>query len=71
MNLAIILVYTFFSLFIISYSIVQLSLVYSYLKNRKKIAEQLKEFGHMAEFPHVTVQLPVFNELYVIFCNPT
>ncbi|MGB1040039.1 MAG: cellulose synthase family protein [Flavobacteriales bacterium] len=66
MNLAIILIYTFFSLFIISYSIVQLSLVYSYLKNRKKIAKQLEEFDKMDEFPHVTIQLPVFNELYVI-----
>ena len=66
MNIAIILVYSFFSLFIISYSIVQLSLVYSYLKNRKKIAKHIEEFSDTDEIPVVTVQLPVYNELYVI-----
>ncbi|MEN8957851.1 MAG: cellulose synthase family protein [Flavobacteriales bacterium] len=66
MNLAIIIIYSLFSLFIISYSIVQLSLVFSYLKNRKKIAEHLVEFADTDEIPMVTVQLPVYNELYVI-----
>jgi len=43
-----------------------LGLVYSYLKNRKKIATQLTNFKDNTYFPHVTVQLPVYNELYVI-----
>lgn len=66
MNIAIILVYSFFSMFIIGYSIVQLTLVFSYLKNRKKIATHLEEFSETDEIPVVTVQLPVYNELYVI-----
>ncbi len=66
MNLIIILIYSFFSLFIISYSIVQLSLVISYLKNRKKIASHIEVFSETDEIPYVTVQLPVYNELYVI-----
>jgi cellulose synthase/poly-beta-1,6-N-acetylglucosamine synthase-like glycosyltransferase len=66
MNILLILIYSFFSLFIILYSIVQLSLVYSYLKNRKQIAKELQEFSENTYFPHVTIQLPVFNELYVI-----
>ena len=66
MNLAIILIYSFFSIFIILYSIVQLSLVYSYLKNRKRIAKDLEKFSETEYFPHVTIQLPVYNELYVI-----
>jgi len=66
MNIAILLIYSFFSLFIISYSIVQLSLVFSYLKNRKKIAVHIEEFSDKDEIPFVTVQLPVYNELYVI-----
>ena len=66
MNIAILLIYSFFSLFIISYSIVQLSLVFSYLKNRKKIAVHIEEFSDKDEIPFATVQLPVYNELYVI-----
>ncbi|MFT6152331.1 MAG: cellulose synthase/poly-beta-1,6-N-acetylglucosamine synthase-like glycosyltransferase, partial [Flavobacteriales bacterium] len=44
----------------------QLSLVFSYLKNRKKIAVHIEEFSDKDEIPFVTVQLPVYNELYVI-----
>ena len=66
MNISIIIIYSLFSLFIILYSIVQLSLVLSYLKSRKKIATQLETFSDQNYFPHVTIQLPVYNELYVI-----
>ena len=66
MNIAIIIIYSFFSLFIICYSLVQLSLVYSYLKNRKNIAKQLEKFSKIEEYPNITIQLPVYNELYVI-----
>lgn len=66
MNLTLIIIYSLFTLFIILYSIIQLSLVYSYLKNRKRIAQQLNKFSEIKEFPSVTVQLPVYNELYVI-----
>jgi cellulose synthase/poly-beta-1,6-N-acetylglucosamine synthase-like glycosyltransferase len=38
-------------------------IVYLFLKNRRKAPRPLKRF---TELPRVTVQLPVFNELYVI-----
>src|SRR5678815_906065 len=38
-------------------------IVYLFLKNRRKAPQPLKRFS---ELPRVTVQLPVFNELYVI-----
>lgn len=66
MEIALLIIYSFFAIFILCYSIVQLSLVYSYLKNRKKIAKQLSKIKQIDELPLVTVQLPVFNELYVI-----
>lgn len=57
--------YTLALLFIFLYSIAQAHLVVRYLRDRKKIKNnplQLK--GKF--FPHVTVQLPVYNELYVV-----
>lgn len=66
MSYIIIILYSFFSIFILSYSVVQISLVVSYLRNRRKIAKQLTEVESMTEFPQVTIQLPVYNELYVI-----
>ena len=66
MGVLLLIVYAFFAIFILCYSIVQLSLVYSYLKNRKKIAKQLSSIAQIDELPLVTVQLPVFNELYVV-----
>jgi cellulose synthase/poly-beta-1,6-N-acetylglucosamine synthase-like glycosyltransferase len=38
-------------------------IVYLYLKNKKRIPEPA---GHFNELPRVTVQLPIFNELYVV-----
>ncbi|HEX5175956.1 MAG TPA: glycosyltransferase, partial [Chthoniobacteraceae bacterium] len=38
-------------------------IVYLFLKNRRKAPRPLRKF---TELPRVTVQLPVFNELYVI-----
>lgn len=66
MSLALILIYSLFSLFVVFYSIVQLGLVVSYLKNRKKVTSELSEFAKKPYFPAVTVQLPVYNEMYVI-----
>ena len=66
MSLALIIVYSLFSLFVVFYSIVQLGLVFSYLKNRKKVTSELSQFAKTPYFPHVTVQLPVYNEMYVI-----
>jgi cellulose synthase/poly-beta-1,6-N-acetylglucosamine synthase-like glycosyltransferase len=60
----IILVAYFFCLILVFfYSILQLTLAITYAINRKKIKKQLlleEDF-----VPHVTIQLPMFNELYV------
>jgi cellulose synthase/poly-beta-1,6-N-acetylglucosamine synthase-like glycosyltransferase len=66
MEILLLIIYAIFSIFILLYSIVQLSLVYSYLKNRKKIEKKLSAIKQVGELPFVTIQLPVFNELYVI-----
>lgn len=66
MDILLIILYSVFAIFIFCYSIVQLSLVYTYLKNRKKIVTQFEEIKNLEKLPHVTVQLPVYNELYVI-----
>lgn len=63
--LIVLVLYTLALLFIFLYSIAQAHLVYRYLRDRKKIKNnsiQPKE----NVFPHVTVQLPVYNELYVV-----
>lgn len=66
MSIALILIYSLFSLFVVFYSIVQLGLVISYLRNRKKVSEEISHYAQQPYFPHVTVQLPVYNEMYVI-----
>src|SRR6266446_9398920 len=38
-------------------------IVYLFLKNRKRAPQPL---SHFAELPVVTVQLPLFNEIYVV-----
>lgn len=66
MSILLIFIYSLFSLFVICYSIVQLGLVISYLRNRKKVVKELSLFSQKPNFPVVTIQLPVYNEMYVI-----
>jgi cellulose synthase/poly-beta-1,6-N-acetylglucosamine synthase-like glycosyltransferase len=58
----VVILYGALLLFIFLYSLTQVSLVISYLKNRKHQPTTPKMY---TEWPHVTVQLPVFNERYV------
>lgn len=46
-----------------AYGIHRYCIIYLFLKNRKK---QMRPAGQFAQLPRVTVQLPVFNEYYVI-----
>jgi len=63
--LAIILIYGFFLTFILVYSLIQLQLVILYLKNKKtQIIEN--GFSETESYPFVTVQLPIYNEVYVV-----
>lgn len=58
----VLIIYAFFLLFILLYSFTQINLVLLY-KRSKKIKTTTPEFSSK---PMVTVQLPVYNELYVI-----
>jgi cellulose synthase/poly-beta-1,6-N-acetylglucosamine synthase-like glycosyltransferase len=58
-------IYTACLILIFYYSCVQMSLAVSYVRNRKKRkAEQIPTYNE-ATTPKVTVQLPMFNEMYV------
>src|SRR5688572_7140764 len=45
------------------YGLHRYHLVYLYLRNKDKVA---KPAGHFSNLPRVTVQLPIFNEMYVV-----
>ncbi|WP_179343625.1 cellulose synthase family protein [Winogradskyella ursingii] len=63
----IIVVYTIAIVLIFLYSLAQLNLLYNYLSSKKK-RTQCKTFDLSLpeETPFVTIQLPVFNEMYVM-----
>ena len=46
-----------------AYGVHRYFIIYLFLKNRKSKAEPA---GHFQELPKVTVQLPIFNEIYVV-----
>ncbi len=58
----VIILYCVFLFFIILFSLGQLALLLSFLKNKKKVFISVP----LKVWPKVTVQLPVFNERYVI-----
>ena len=63
--IAVLVIYTLAMLFIFIYSLVQVHLVLLYLHFRKNQKHNVKEIP-LVEFPFVTIQLPVYNELYVV-----
>src|SRR5436853_7539898 len=46
-----------------AYGIHRYFIIYLFLKNRKRASVPA---GHFSQLPKVTVQLPIFNELYVV-----
>ena len=49
------------------YALAQLNLLYNYLSSKKKREDCEKfDFSNSNEIPYVTIQLPVFNEMYVM-----
>lgn len=62
MQLFFILIYFIPLLFIFTYSIIQFILIIHYLRSKNRVRIQ----PELIEFPFVTVQLPVYNEKYVI-----
>jgi cellulose synthase/poly-beta-1,6-N-acetylglucosamine synthase-like glycosyltransferase len=45
------------------YGLHRYAIVYLFLRNRKKLPKPLREFENL---PRITVQLPIYNELYVV-----
>jgi len=63
----IIVIYSVALLLIFLYALAQLNLLFNYLRGRKK-SEDCEQFdlSDPDEVPYVTIQLPVYNELYVM-----
>jgi cellulose synthase/poly-beta-1,6-N-acetylglucosamine synthase-like glycosyltransferase len=53
---------------ILFYSFAQLNLLFNYLSSQKKKKEDIPSFSELtdAQIPYVTIQLPVYNEMYVM-----
>ncbi len=63
----IIIIYSISLLLILMYAIAQLNLLVNYLKNRNNEDNCPQfDFNNPEEIPFVTIQLPVYNELYVM-----
>jgi len=58
-------VYGLCLLLVFFYSVLQLSLAIAYVRNKRKKAAVVKPVYDPATTPKVTIQLPMFNELYV------
>lgn len=65
-QLLIISLYIFFLLFILFYSIAEVKLTITYLKFKHKNKNSETDYRTNVHYPIVTIQLPVYNELYVI-----
>jgi cellulose synthase/poly-beta-1,6-N-acetylglucosamine synthase-like glycosyltransferase len=64
---SIIIIYSLSLLLIFIYALAQLNLLFNYLKARKRQDKSEKfDFNNVDEIPFVTIQLPVYNELYVM-----
>ena len=67
MDLAVIILYTLASVLILIYSISQLHLLVFYLRSRNKPETSPGfDLSLPEETPFVTIQLPLYNELYVV-----
>ncbi|RIA08656.1 cellulose synthase/poly-beta-1,6-N-acetylglucosamine synthase-like glycosyltransferase [Flavobacteriaceae bacterium MAR_2010_72] len=64
----IIVIYTIALLLIFMYALAQLNLLYNYLSAKKNETRALEplDFSDPDKVPYVTIQLPVFNEMYVM-----
>ena len=66
-EISIVVIYSIALLLIFLYALAQLNLFVNYLKaRRKKDVDPVFDFSKPEEIPFVTIQLPVYNELYVM-----
>ena len=67
LNIVIIIIYTVALVLIFMYALAQLNLLFNYIAAKKKVCTYPKfDLSKPEETPLVTIQLPVFNELYVM-----
>jgi hypothetical protein len=67
MDVAIIILYTSALLLVFLYSLAQLSLLINYLRSKRNPDTSVKfDFSKAEETPYVTIQLPIYNEMYVV-----
>ena len=67
LEITIIIIYSTALLLIFLYALAQLNLLFNYISAQKKETKtQTFNLSNPAEIPYVTIQLPVFNELYVM-----
>jgi len=63
----VIIIYTIALLLIFTYAMAQLNLLFNYLSSkRKEDTSETFNFSNPNEIPLVTIQLPVYNEMYVM-----
>src|SRR5690606_4103030 len=63
----IIVIYTIALLLIFMYALAQLNLLFNYLSSKRKERKaETIDFSNPDEVPFVTIQLPVYNEMYVM-----
>lgn len=67
LEISIVIIYSIALLLIFLYALAQLNLFVNYLKAKKqKCTDPVFDFSNPEEIPFVTIQLPVYNELYVM-----
>lgn len=67
-EIIIMIVYSVALILIFMYALAQLNLLFNYLRSRKNCVKTCEKFDltNDDEVPYVTIQLPVYNELYVM-----
>ena len=65
--ITILIFYTIALLLILFYSLAQLNLLFNYLRSEKQLKKQVRlDISDIENVPYVTIQLPIFNEMYVV-----
>ncbi len=62
----ILIIYVLALVYILGFSFMQFHLLYYYRKNRKRQSDLNITFHDLSSVPMVTIQLPIFNERYVV-----
>ncbi|AEH00495.1 Glucomannan 4-beta-mannosyltransferase [Lacinutrix sp. 5H-3-7-4] len=67
LNTFIIIIYSVALVLIFMYALAQLNLLFNYISaQKKKVKTPYLDFNNPEQVPHVTIQLPVYNEEYVM-----